>query len=48
MRKAPIPWSVPLFVVAASLASGLLLFQHLRLSDLLLDSATGTFAAWPR
>jgi len=44
MRKAPIRWSVPLFVAAASMASGLLLLQHLRLSDLLLDSATGTFA----
>ncbi|HEY1383830.1 MAG TPA: hypothetical protein VGF43_09450 [Dongiaceae bacterium] len=44
MRKAPIRWSVPLFVAAASLACGLLLLQHLRLSDLLLDSATGTFA----
>jgi hypothetical protein len=44
MRKAPIRWPVPLFVVVASLGSGLILIQHLRLADLLLDSATGTLA----
>ncbi|HEY3149365.1 MAG TPA: hypothetical protein VGJ75_23585 [Dongiaceae bacterium] len=44
MRKVPIRWPVPLFVVVASVGSGLVLIQHLRLADLLLDSATGTFA----